>query len=137
MSSYNFRNDEDVRKARAYLEKLINAGDNCKMEKTNTRTSRQNNALHLFYSFIANELNESGATYKYVGITGKEFETPYTTDIIKDFIWRPIQVAMFKIKSTKKLDTDKMNQIIDVIIKAFAVKGVVLVFPSIETLINQ
>jgi hypothetical protein len=105
------------------------------MEETNLRTSKQNAALHLFYTIIANELNESGATYYYKGVTGKIFEMPYTTMIVKEFIWKPIQREMFKIKSTTKLDTQKINAITDVISKAFSEHGLVLEFPSIEKLL--
>ena len=137
MKNYNFREDEDVRKARKYLEKLIKAGSRCKMEETDTRTSKQNSALHLFYTMIANELNEAGATYSYRGVTGQEFETQYTTTIVKEFIWKPVQIQMYDIKSTTKLDTKKMNDIIDVIIKAFGSKGISLKFPRIETLMKM
>lgn len=138
MSSYNFRNEPDVRKSRAYLERLIKAGSRCDIKETNTRTNLQNRALHLFYTFIANELNESGAIHKYnSALTGKEFEVPFTTTIIKEHYWKPAQWEMFKIKSTTKLDTKKMNDIIDVIIQAFGSKGISLSFPNIETLIDK
>lgn len=137
MKNYNFREEKDIIKARKYLEKLIKAGSRCKMEETNTRTAKQNSALHLFYTMIANELNELGLEYKYTGITGKTFELRYTTDLVKDFIWRPIQRVLFKIESTTKLNTQQINEIVDVIIKFFGDQGIVLKFPNIEDLIDK
>ena len=110
--------------------------DKCKKE-TVTRSNSQNSALHLFFSFIANELNELGIQYQYTGISGKTFELRYTMELVKEFIWKPIQVAMFNKKSTTKLTTKEMNDIIDVITNFFAERGVVLQFPSIETLIDS
>ena len=109
--------------------------DNCK--KPITRTSAQNRGLHLYFSFVANELNELGIQYQYTGISGKTFELRYTSDLVKEFIWRPIQVAMFKKKSTRNLTTQEMNEIIDVITNFFADRGVVIEFPNIDSLFHS
>ena len=101
------------------------------------RTTAQNRSLHLYFSFIANELNELGIQYQYTGISGKTFELRYTSDLVKEFIWRPIQVAMFKKKSTRTLTTSEMNEIIDVITNFFADRGVVIEFPSIDAIYND
>lgn len=99
-----------------------------------TRSTKQNSSLHLYFSFIANELNELGIQYQYTGISGKTFELRYTSDLVKEFIFRPIMVAMFNKKSTTKLTTKEINEIIDVLTNFFAERGVVLEFPSIESL---
>lgn len=101
------------------------------------RTSAQNRALHQFYTHIANELNELGIQYQYTGISGKTFELRYTPDLVKNFIWRPIQIALFEKTSTRSLTTKEMNEIIDVITNFFADRGVLITFPSIESLINS
>ena len=137
MKTFNLRNEKEVPKFKSYVDKLLSSGSRCKIEETNTRTSQQNRALHLFFTMIATELNEGGATFSYEGITGVNFETTYTTNIVKEFIWKPIQIQMFSIKSTTKLNTKQMNDIIDVIINAFGSNGVVLEFPSIESLIKN
>lgn len=138
MKNYNFREDEDVRKARKYLEKLIKAGSRCKMEETNTRTSQQNKSMWLFCKFMANELNDSGWTHNYESVlTGNAFEIPFTKDIIMEHYWRPVQKEMFKIKSTKDLDTQKMNDIVDVLTSAMADKGLVVEFPNMENFIKK
>lgn len=107
--------------------------EKCKKE-TVTRSSKTNSALHLYFSFIANELNELGIQYQYTGISGKTFELRYTSDLVKEFIFRPIMKAMFNKKSTTRLTNKEINEIIDVITVFFAERGVVLIFPSINTL---
>ena len=93
--------------------------------------------MHLFFVFIANELNNLGHTFKYDGLKIKGLESRYTSLIVKEFIWRPIQIAMFDIQSTKKINTEQINEIIDVITKYFGDRGINLEFPSIETLMNK
>ena len=109
----------------------------CGKEKKQSRTTTQNKSLHLFFTFIAEELNELGIEYQYTGISGKTFELRYTADLVKEYVWRPIQIALFQKQSTTKLTTKEMNDIIDVITKFFGERGVVLSFPSIETLIDE
>ena len=103
-------------------------------EKMNTRTNKQNRALHLLYSIMTNQLNEIGMTYKYFGLKGHIIETRYTTHIVKEFFWRPIQIALFDIKSTTKINTIQINEIVDVINKFFGERGVVIEFPNKEQL---
>lgn len=102
---------------------------------SNSRTSKQNRALHLYFRFISDELNNLGLEFHYQGLKINNLSSRYTEHIVKEFIWRPIQVALFDVDSTSKINTIQMNEIIDVITKHFAEKGIYLAFPSIETLI--
>lgn len=109
----------------------------CGKEEKQTRSLQQNRALHLYFSFISNELNELGVEYRYFGLKGQVLETRYTCELVKNFVWRPIQIALFSKRSTTKLTTVEMNEIIDVITKFFAEKSITLNFPNIETLMNE
>lgn len=71
--------------------------------ETGVRTEIQNNALHLYYTLLAKELNEGGFTCKYI-LGEKTVELDWTVELIKELIWRPIQIALTKKKSTTKLD---------------------------------
>ena len=75
--------------------------------------------------------------FTYNGLNIAKVSLKHTPHIVKEFIWRPIQIAMFEIESTTKLDTKQMNDIIDVIVNFFANMGVVMEFPCIDTLIEQ
>ena len=101
------------------------------------RSDRQNRALHLFFTFITNELNELGKEFIYDGIKGMKLSCRYTDFIVKELLWKPIQITMYGFESTTELDTKAMNEIIDVILKYFAEQGIELEFPSIESLIKK
>ena len=97
-----------------------------------SRTTQQNSSLHLYFTFIANELNDLGMEFQYFGVTGKALSMKYTPHIVKDYFWKPIQLTLFNIETTTKLDTNQMNNIIDIVTKFFADKGVVIPFPSLD-----
>lgn len=99
-----------------------------------TRTVKQNAALHKYFEFISNELNDLGLEFQHNGLNDNVFSMRYTPTLVKEFVWRPIQLTLFNIESTTKLDTKQMNEVIDVITKFFGDRGIVLPFPSIETL---
>ena len=101
-----------------------------------TRSGKQNRALHVFFTIISNELNELGMEFQYSGLKGSTLSTRYTPHLVKEFFWRPVQIALFNIQSTTKIDTIQINEINDVIIKFFAERGVELYFPSIESLMD-
>ena len=96
------------------------------------RSSQQNRALHKFFGMISEELNELGMEFVYTGLKGAEISLRYTPNIVKLFFWKPIQIALFDFESTTKLKSKEMNQIIDIIIKFFGDKGVLIEFPSIN-----
>jgi len=104
-----------------------------------TRSNTQNRALHLYYKFIVNTFLEHGISFKYIDeMTGEIIEIPYTVELVKERIWRPVQIAMFNIKSTTKIDTFKINQILEVLAVHFAEKGFEVKFPNkYDQLIKQ
>lgn len=69
---------------------------------TQERTLDQNSALHKYFELLANELNAGGFYHKYF-LGDKIIELDWTPELIKENIWRPIQVALLKKKSTTEL----------------------------------
>lgn len=135
---YQLTKENDKERFLKRSNELLKGGHAVELKQVKrTRTQQQNRALHLFYGFISDELNEIGLQFQYHGIKGAIMELKYTPDLVKNFIWRPIQIAMFETESTTKIDTKQMNEIIDIIINFFAERGIVLSFPSIETLIEN
>ncbi len=130
---YELSKPFDANKAKARLNNLIAGGKVIELvaRKVN-RTTKQNSALHKYFEFIATELNELGMEFQYQGIKGMGISLSYTPELVKDFIWRPIQITLFEIKSTKDLDTAQMNTIIDVLTKYFGERGIEIAFPCIE-----
>lgn len=105
----------------------------------NTRSNLQNRALHLYYKHVATALLEVGVNYHYVDeMTGEIMEIPYTGDLVKNFIWRPLQEKMFEIESTTKLTTQMINDILDVLSLWLSEKNKSVTFPNkMDLLIKQ
>lgn len=133
----NPKNKEDLTKGTKYFEKLIKGDVPFELKEKKYRTLTQNSALHLYFEFIATELNNLGLEFNYQGLIVDNLSSVYTSNIVKEFIWRPIQITLFDIESTTKINTRQINEIINVITKYFGDKGVNLQFPSIETLISK
>lgn len=100
------------------------------------RTITQNNALHLYFKMISDELNELGLEFCYTGLKGLDLSVPYTPFIFKDLFWKPVQKTLFNINSTTELTTVQIDTMINIFNKFFSERGIVLDFPSIENLIN-
>ncbi len=74
------------------------------------RTYKQNSALHLWFMWLATELNLAGYTVQLV--LKEKMDLDWTPDICKELLWRPAQQAILKKKSTTELgkieDIDKV-----------------------------
>jgi hypothetical protein len=135
---YNPNNPQEKAKALIDFNKIIE-GEKLFELKTikKTRTVSQNSALHLYFDFVSQELNELGIEFEYKGVKGLDMSCTYTSHIVKEMIWKPMQETLFNTSSTTKLTTDQMNRIIDILTKFFAERGINLSFPSIEQLMNK
>ena len=76
------------------------------------RTGQQNKALHKFFSMLSETLNMSGLEMK--GVLRPETEIWWTMDSVKEYLWRPLQKAMFGKESTteleKQVEIDKIHE---------------------------
>jgi len=130
-------NPTDIKKGQLYYTKLIESESKIELKGlSNTRTAKQNRALHKFFVIVSDQLIEMGLEFQYFGLKGQVLGTRYTPSIVKEHFWRPIQLALFEIHSTKKIDTNQINEVVDVISKFFGEKGVLIEFPSIENLMK-
>ena len=128
---FDLTKDIDIKNAKQKLERLVIGKKTIELKEIRkTRTVLQNSALHLFYTILSDQMNELGMEFHYTGIKGMELTMMWTPLLIKEFIWKPIQIAMFNIESTTKLTTDNINQILDVLTKYFGESGVPIEFPS-------
>lgn len=134
---YNLANIIHEKDFRQKCGKLISKQCQVELKEVKlTRSGKQNRALHVFFTIISNELNELGMEFQYTGLKGSTLSTRYTPNLVKEFFWRPVQIALFNIQSTTKIDTQQINEVNDVIVKFFAERGVELYFPSIESLMD-
>jgi len=135
--NYDLEKQNEIYLFKEQVQWLLENKKLCELSKINkTRSNSQNSALHLYFTHLSRELNKLGITHEYKGISGQEMETPFNELLVKEFIWRPLQVHLFKKESTTKLTTQEMNEIITVLNKFFADRGVYISFPSIETLVE-
>ena len=100
----------------------------------NTRTQRQNRAMHKLFREISQQMNEQGLTLQQV--LRSDVETMMTPKLVKEVIWRPVQKAMYGKESTTHLTTDEVDKVFDVINKHLGKHGIHVPFPSIETLME-
>lgn len=98
------------------------------------RSSQQNKALHLLFQNMAFELNRIGKEFTYNGVKGMEISTTYTPEIVKEFIWKPLQAVMLKKDSTTKLTTQDIDAIFLILGRWFSEQGIIIDFPSAETI---
>ena len=118
-----------------FLEKIDGRPVEVIIETTDTRTKRQNRALHKFFTEVSAELNGIGITAKTISIvSGKTLERPFTPSLVKELIWKPVQDAIIGTDSTRLLKTGEINEIAEPIIKFLGKQGIGIMFPSEDSL---
>ena len=118
---FNLGNKYGRENAATEFKKLNDIAATIELKKVvNTRSSAQNRALHLFFTQVANQLNEIGIPFVYKELKGIEIETTWTAELFKEMTWKPLQKVMFGVESTTKLKRDQIDPIFDVINKFFA-----------------
>jgi len=98
------------------------------------RTEQQNRAMHLYFTHLSEELNNAGLDMRKT--LKPEISIPWTSANIKEFLWRPIQLAQVRKTSTKDLTTDELTKIYETLNRHLGEKfGISVAFPSIEELL--
>jgi hypothetical protein len=100
------------------------------------RTLRQNSALWLFFTMLADNMNESGLDMKKV--LKPEIDIRWTKQSVHDYLWIPLLKIMYGKDSTTDMNTGEIDKVLDAITKHLGEKfGLTVTFPSIDELINQ
>lgn len=98
-----------------------------------TRTIAQNSALHLYFSQLANALNDAG--YDMKKTLKQQIDIPWTMETVKNHLWRPIQKAYLQKESTTRLNKMEIDKVYDILNKVIGEKtGVYIEFPNINSL---
>ncbi|MBT3206925.1 MAG: hypothetical protein HN704_18335 [Bacteroidetes bacterium] len=114
--------------AKKELARLIELNVEVEIKKVvQTRTKKQNRALHLFFSLAAKDLNELGITCVLPLLGG--IETRWTKTLFKENTWKPMQIRMFGTESTTKLKRNQIDQVFEAINMFLGERGIVLNFP--------
>ena len=95
-----------------------------------TRSNQQNKAIHLYFTLVSDSLNDSGLYFRNMDLFGLPVEKQWSPELVKEFIWKPIQKTLFDIDSTTKLKTAEINTILDVLANHFAKVGITVHFPT-------
>lgn len=98
--------------------------------ETGVRSAKQNSSLHLYFELLAAELNSSGYTIQ--KLLSHAVDLEWSAESIKELLWRPIQKALIKKKSTTQLDrVSEIDQVYDHINRYLSEFGIHVVFPSV------
>ena len=99
------------------------------------RTTQQNRALHLYFKLLAQELNDAGLDMRKT--LKPEIDIPWTPNTIKEYIWRPVQLAQLRKQSTTELTSDEIDKVWETLNRHFGEKfGLYVEFPSIEKMLD-
>ena len=98
------------------------------------RTGHQNDTLHLYFTQLAEALNDAGFDLRKTIKEG--IDIPWTKDSIKTYLWKPVMKIYLKKKSTTELNKTKdIDAIYKIVNRTIARRtGVSVPFPSIEEL---
>ena len=74
-----------------------------------TRTTQQNNALHVYCRLMSEKLNAEGLDMKKT--LKQDAEIPWTTELVKEYLWKPIQSAVTGEKSSSDVSASDYDEI--------------------------
>jgi hypothetical protein len=92
-----------------------------------TRTLTQNASLHKFCSLLAQAMNEAGFDFRVFIKEG--YPVPFTEELVKEYIWKPIQKAVTGHESTTKPEPKQYSEIYDVLNLKLAEHGLYIPWP--------
>jgi hypothetical protein len=108
-------------KAKSFCQYVMNQAedgiDRLYSIKRGTRSVKQNNALHLLFRQIAEELNNAGYTRPHPW--GK-MEVPYSEVAVKEMFYVPIIDKVYKKQHSSELDTKELSESVEVLLDALA-----------------
>jgi predicted ester cyclase len=92
------------------------------------RTNTQNAALHVFCAELAKVMNDAGFDFRVFIKEG--YPVPFNESLVKDHIWRPIQIAITGKESTASQDRVEYGLIYDSLSVKLAEYGIYVPWPS-------
>ena len=100
------------------------------------RTIQQNKALHVLFDLLAEELNSSG--YDMRKTLKESIEIPWGKESVKEYLWKPIQGAMFQKRSTTELTTTDIDKVFETLNRHLGERFSLHVdFPSVEDVMRE
>ena len=134
---YVLKDERQVQGFIQYLLKQLEVGAvQVKLEKVRkSRTDQQRKAIEVFCKLAAETLNENNLDKVAFFRTAKAgAKVPWTQQAVKEDIWKVVQDAVLKKKSTTQLTTAEVSQVYDVInARIFSERGLFVPFPEVDT----
>lgn len=106
------------------------------MAKQEPITNQQMKAGHLWFRHLAEDLNAAGLDMQKTLKPG--IEIWWTDYMIKEYLFRPLMIAMTGKEHTALLTREEFDKINETIIRVIGEKhGLVVPFPSLEALMDE
>ena len=122
-------NGQPIFSDKEVLESLKDGYYEVDIKNMDYRTIRQNRALHKYFTFVSEALNDAGYDIK----TVIKADVSWSPENIKDMMWRPLQIALLNKKSTTKLKKEEIDTVYDVMNRLLGERfGIYVPFPSRE-----
>lgn len=122
--------DADLKKLIEFLLEHKEQSIEVKIHKE-TRTSRQNRALHLYFDLLSEALNDGGFDMRVV--IKKDVDIPFTPETVKSHLWKPIMEAYLEKSSTTKLRTNEISAVYEILNRHIGERtGVSVQFPNFD-----
>lgn len=96
-------------------------------------TKKQFDSLHLWFSLLAKEMAARGLDMRKV--LEPSIEITPTKDLVKKYVWKPIQLEKYEKESTKEIDHEELQGVYEDLSRHFLTQwGINLPFPSEDNL---
>ena len=93
------------------------------------RTEKQNNAMHLWFRQMSEQLNDAGYSNKHP--FNDQIEIPFTEGLVKEMLYKPIIKAMYDKTSTTRLTGKELSEAAEVLVRWLSEhKGIYVPFPQ-------
>jgi len=101
------------------------------------RTDQQRKSIEVYCRELAEALNDSGYEMKAV-LAVKEVDVPWSQELVKNVLWKPLQKAYLDRSSTTALTTGEVSQVYEILNRHIASNfGVSVAFPCDDSLMNE
>lgn len=100
------------------------------------RTAKQSRALHLYFTHLADTLNDASLDMRKT--LKPSIDIPWNGTTVKEYLWRPIMQAQLKKDSTTELENYEIDQVFNTITRHLAQAfGLQVDFPSYDGFIKK
>lgn len=106
------------------------------MTEPKPMTRQQQKALHLYFTFVANEMQKAGMDVRAILKHFDSIDIPVNQKHVKE-IWRTAQRAHLGKESTTELETKEVDEVWELMNRYLAMMGIHVPFPSLESLYNK